>query len=921
MYSVLIILWGLVGLLALSRGFRLRSPARLAAGVTILAAMSVFFWLLDFWGEMLWFEALGFQKRFWTAFWTQVGCALAGGVFGALLLFLLARPAFRRRVGLRFLPTLVGGAVGLAWGQANWDRVLLWLHGVSTEVRDPILNLDSGFYLFSLPFYDRLWWLAAILSLAGMAFGSLSFLKLGFPRKPALKLRRLKDGGDENKTWRWSLGLAALVLGWGVWLETYHLLYSTWGAVTGPGWTDVTIRLPAFRIVAVLTLLLGAALIVSAWTGGRFLRFSTVPAMAVLAVVWLLGLALLPWLVQRLAVEPNEITFEKPYIAHNIRFTRVGFGLDRAEEQEYPISGEFGPEVIEANRQLLSEIRLWDWRALKAVHKQFQEIRLYYEFSDVDIDRYSLGGRYRQVMVSAREMELDNLPEQSRTFVNEKFKYTHGYGLTMTPVSEFTDEGLPNFLIKDIPPQAAYPELAVERPQIYFGELTTTPAYVNTSEEEFDYPRGDQNAYIRYPGSGGVELESLWDKFVFGWKFDGSRLFFSAYPREGSRVLFHRQVRERVRTVAPFLEFDEDPYIVLSGGALFWIVDGYTVSRYFPYSEPFSSKEIIEYSEGTRPRHLASRVNPDLDGANYVRNSVKAVVDAFNGTVKLYVFEPGDPLIQAWQRAFPGLFEAQGQMPEDLRAHIRYPADFLLTQGIVYAKYHMSDPEVFYNQEDLWVRATEKYYSGVQPVEPYYVMWKLPGSDQSEFALILPFTPKNRQVMIGWMAGMCDPGDYGRLLVYKFPKEKTVLGPQQVETKIDQDRFLSGQLTLWDQRGSHVIRGNVLVIPIQGTLLYVEPIYLQAETAAYPELRLVAAMHGEQLSYAGDFQGAIEGLFKPSAAEPAAPLGREDLAASANQTFEEYLRLFGEGDFAGAADRLEKLRGLLQRMASEGGGQ
>ena len=577
--------------------------------------------------------------------------------------------------------------------------------------------------------------------------------------------------------------------------------------------------------------------------------------------------------------------------------------------------------MVQDNQNLFSNIRLWDWRALDAVYKQFQEIRLYYEFKDVDINRYTFGGNYREVMVSAREMELSNLPLQSQTFVNRRFKYTHGYGITLTTVNEFTPEGLPHLLIKDIPPKSQYPSLEVKQPQIYYGELTSSYAIVNTKEQEFDYPSGEENVYIRYPGNGGVVLTNIWRKFLFGWKFGGTKFFLSSYPTPQSRIMFHRQIQKRVKAIAPFLYFDKDPYIVLADGKLYWIIDGYTTSKYYPYSEPFLSREMIEYRDNNRDNVLFSEIGYHLNKVNYIRNSVKVVVDAFNGSVNFYIFDADDAIIQVWAKAFPHLFKPKSEMPKALFAHVRYPIDMLLVQGLVYAKYHMSDPTVFYNQEDLWVRATEKYYSQVQPVEPYYIMWKAPDSDKLEYVLILPFTPKNRQVLIGWIAGMCDLENYGRFLAYKFPKEKWILGPQQVETKIDQDSFLSGQLTLWNQRGSNVIRGNVLAIPVEETLFYVEPIYLQAETAAYPELRLVVVMHGDNLSYAETFDKALQGLFKE--AEREVPLSEKAITGSssqalikkANNAFEDYLKFLGEKQFNKASQALGILQQTLQQLS------
>jgi hypothetical protein len=589
--------------------------------------------------------------------------------------------------------------------------------------------------------------------------------------------------------------------------------------------------------------------------------------------------------------------------------------------------------MVDSNRATFGNIRLWDWRALDAVYKQFQEIRLYYEFTDVDIDRYKYAGMYNQVMVSVREMEASNLPRQSQTFVNQRFKYTHGYGITLTTVTDFTSEGLPNLLIKDIPPQSTYKELTVKQPQIYYGELTNSHVIVNTTESEFDYPSGENNVYIKYPGKGGVQISNLWRKFLFGWMFDGTQLFFSGYPTSQSRIMFHRQIEDRVKTLAPFLTFDADPYIVLANGKLYWIIDAYTTSKYFPYSATFNSTENITYKEGDATRVLTNETAPELDGVDYMRNSVKVVVDAFNGSVDFYIFDEKDPLIKVWSKIFPGMFKSKEQMPTDIRDHVRYPIDFLLVQGLMYAKYHMTDPTVFYNQEDLWIRATEQYYGQVQPVAPYYIMWQLPGTSKPEFVLILPFTPKNRQVMIGWIAGMCDSDNYGKFIAYKFPKDKRVVGPQQVETKIDQDSFLSGQLSLWDQRGSNVIRGNVLAIPIENTIIYVEPIYLQAETAAYPELRLVAVMHDDNLSYAPTFAEALNKLFSETGAETAAEtltveknegvrtqqpqVSISDQIKNANDAFNNYLKLQGEKRFEEAAKELQKLQRILQELSEK----
>jgi hypothetical protein len=952
MYTVVQLILVALGVALLVRGGRRRRVPVAAAGGVVLIATFLFFQLLDLWGEGLWFAALGLSDRFWTVLLTRWALGAGAAVLAAALVAALVWPARGRRRWPATAAMALGGLIGAFWGAASWETWLRWLHRVPTGRTEPVLGQDVGFYLFSLPFYDTVVALVLVLALVALAADLV-------PVNVRLRQGKLEpvdappegdDPGDGDAGEHQAaptrggppagapataalpragavllLALAALF-----WLDRYHLLGSDWGAVHGAGWTDVHVRLPAYAIVAIVAVILAAALLVPAarrWLGQRAARLAQlsrprpvtplVAAGATLAAVWLLALVVVPRAVQWLRVEPNEISLEEPYIARNIAFTREAFGLDAVEEREFPARERFTEAMVDSNPHIFENIRLWDWRALDAVYKQFQEIRLYYEFHDVDIDRYTLDGRLRQVMVSAREMELRNLPEQSQTFVNRRFKYTHGHGLTMARVSEFTSEGLPRLLVRDIPPVSEPAELEVTRPEIYYGELTRDYAVVDSEEPEFDYPRGEQNAYVHYAGGGGVEMSGLWRKLIYGYKLGGTRLLLSGYPREGTRIMFRRQVRERLQHVAPFLTFETDPYVVLHQGRLHWIVDAYTTSARYPYSEPFEAVE--QFGEGP-PRPVRDGTGAALRGVNYLRNSVKAVVDAYDGTVRLYVFEPEDPLVQVWRAIFPGLFEDRQAMPAGLQEHVRYPVGKLLVQGLVYAKYHMTDPAVFYNQEDLWVRATEKYYGDVQPVEPYYIIWETPDTDQPEFILMLPFTPKNRQVMIGWIAGLSDGANYGRFLSYKFPKERRVIGPQQVETKIDQDRHLSGQLTLWDQRGSRVIRGNVLAIPVAGSLIYVEPIYLQAETAAYPELRLVAVMSDDRLSYAATFTEALAGLYGEGSAgtPPAGPVVTlAEQIARAQEAFDGYLAALGEKRFADAGAALDDLAAALSELAAD----
>ncbi|MFO8236458.1 MAG: UPF0182 family protein [Bacteroidales bacterium] len=936
MYTAIILLLLAISFWFFYTGIQKRKKVKIYIGSFIVVLTIGFFWFMGFWGDKLWFDALGFGDRFWIEIFTKAFMLILGAGISVLLVHLFTRSIAKDSIFYKYLVLIVAVIYGASWGFSNWEIVLKYINAAGAEITDPILNKDAGFYMFLLPFYQQCTNYLLVVSIISIAAVLLALYSN--ENKPSSGKFDITYGITEGKSLIYSGSLFLLVLAVDKFLGRYDLLYSDWGVVSGPGWSDVYIRLPGYTVVAILAFISAVIFVLPPsrrWLMSIF-RKTRIQAMHLLPailgslfganlVVWLIVLAILPGAFQWLKVEPNEISVETPYISNNIEFTRYAFELDGMEEKEYSVSEVFNKETVERNEGMFNNIRLWDWQALDEVYKQFQEIRLYYEFTDVDIDRYTIDSSYKQVMVSAREMNQENLPEQSRTFVNHRFKYTHGYGITLTNVNEFTENGLPNLLIRDIPPVSAYPGLEVERPEIYYGELTNTHVIANSEEEEFDYPKGDGNVYTRYRGKGGVQISNVWRKFLFGWKFDGTRLFFSESPTDTSRIMFNRNIKARISKVAPFLEFDEDPYIVMADGRLYWMVDAYTTSSFFPYSEAYDSREVINYSMGDTERQLVNRVAPIFHGVNYMRNSVKLVIDAYEGSVDFYVFDEDDPVINVWQNIFPDMFKAEDQMPESLRKHIRYPVDKMLVQGQVYSKYHMKDPVVFYNQEDLWIRATEKYYNTIKPVDPYYIMWERPESNEKEFVLMQPFTPKNRQVMIGWIAGMSDGENYGDFLAYKFPKDKRILGPQQVETKIDQDAYLSGQLSLWDQRGSSVIRGNVLAIPVDNTVIYVEPIYLQSESAAYPELRLVAVMHNDKLSYASDFKVALEGLYGEAPDQPVSEeeiveetmRDQKELINMADEALKEYLEATGQSDFERAAQAMRSLREALDDLSGK----
>ena len=920
----------------LFRGLRNKKKSYIRAGTGLGILTFLFFWLMGFWGEMLWFESLGFSRRFWTFELTRYGFILSGLVLAYLIVYFMSFSLKKETRKIRTVGSIAGAFFGGIWGAAVWDNYLVFINRVDQGVTDPVFFKDVGFYLFTLPFLDSIYSILITLFIISLIVNLIGiFTVKNKTKKLRITLRETYKSEDKIKfnSLYLSAGLLMLVLAFMKYLDRYHLLFSDYGIVNGAGWTDVRIKLPAIIITVAVTIVAGLILIIPKtrplpdrfrfsfiknWNNKHISRIIVTYAYSF--VFWLLALILVPWFFQLLRVEPNELRMEDKYLARNIRYTRDAFALNSIEEKEFPASELFTKKSFEENQNIFENIRLWDYRALDAVYKQFQEIRLYYEFSDVDVDRYHIDGKYRQMMISAREIELRNLPAQSKTFVNKRFKYTHGYGITLSDVSEFTENGLPDLLIRDIPPVSRHKSLEVSQPRIYYGELTREHVIVNSREKEFDYPKGEKNEYYRYAGEGGVVISNFWRKVLMGWKFDGTRLLFSGNPVKNSRILFHRHVRDRVNTIAPFLELEDDPYIVLVGGQLYWIVDAYTTSSYYPYSEHFNTADNARYKQGSSGKMMSGNTGWQFHGKNYVRNSVKAVINAFTGRVDLYVFDDKDPIINVWKKIIPEVFKDKDDMPDAIMRHVRYPADYLLIQGLVYAKYHMTEPTVFYNQEDLWVRATEKYYGSVQPVEPYYVMWEPPESNRQEYILMLPFTPKNRQVAIGWIAGMCDMENYGRFLAYKFPKEKRIIGPQQVETKIDQDRFLSGQLTLWDQRGSNVIRGNVLAIPVDNTIIYVEPIYLRAETAAYPELRLIVVMHNDRISYAENFEKAIKGLFQniesmePAAQETDRSLSLKKLIEQANNAFNDYIEYTGQKQYDDASNALKQLERSIKRL-------
>ncbi|MGC2543458.1 MAG: UPF0182 family protein, partial [Candidatus Sulfotelmatobacter sp.] len=708
-----------------------------------------------------------------------------------------------------------------------------------------------------------------------------------------------------------------LVLAAREYIGRFELLLEDHTIFGGVTYTDAHVNLAGMLIVCA-ALVLGAG--IAAVNAIRMPRGRWLLAAIVPAVVCFFALQAVGWYVSSFIVKPNELVREKPYIVFNTELTRQAYGLNRVSQREFPAETTVEAADAANNQATLQNIRLWDWRALQDTLRQIQEIRTYYDFPDIDIDRYNIEGTTREVMLAARELNVDKLPESSRNWINEKLIYTHGYGITMNPVNGFTSEGLPTLILSNMPVQSTVPGLSVTRPEIYFGELTNTDVYVKTRQKEFNYPQGESNNLTSYEGNGGIVLGSFLRRMIIALdQNDLAKLPFSDDVSKNSRLLMRRNIRDRVAALAPFLTFDPDAYIVLGeDGRLSWIMDAFTISDSYPYS--------THYQLGNNP-------------INYMRNSVKVVIDAYDGTTTFYVFDPEDPIIAAYRRIFPDLFKDAAMMPPGLRKHVRYPELLLKLQAEVYGLYHMTDPEAFYNREDLWTVATEVGMSEsgdqtTQPMQPNFVLMKLPGETGVEFAEILPFTPANRNNLIGWIAGRSDGAQYGTSVVYNFPKTKLVDGPLQIEARIDQNAQLSGQLTLWNQQGSHVRRGALLVIPTGRALLYAEPIYLQAERSPMPELRLVVLALQDRLAYGPTFESAMASLFggtvssltaSPAAAavpeaqravqpsaQPASDLNA--LIAEAARDLADYQRQTAEGKLGEAGQKLEELKRTLDKL-------
>ncbi len=877
--------------------------------------------------EYWWFSALGYGAVFTRILFTKVvlwcvGFALG---FGAVAVgFLLARrmagpiPESQVRWGELSLSAETGrrvvhalfwtGAVlaGLIGGSAlapAWERVLLFLNRVPFGTADPIFGNDVGFYVFVYPVLARARAVAQVLVWVSLLSGGAYYMVAGVFNLGRIQILPRRAFAHVHKT----LGVIFLLVAAGFLLDRYGLLYSTQGAVFGAGYADVHARLPACWIMFVLSLGVAGAFFVT--SPPRNVRI-TLGALGVWALALVLVQGAYPALLRWARVRPNELELEEPYIRHNIEQTLKAFKLDGVREVLYPVAEDIQYEEVVGDRGTIDNVRLWDWRPLRATYRELQALRTYYDFSDVDVDRYDLERGYTQTLLSMREIRPDQLPPEAREkWVNRRLQYTHGYGLCMSPVNEATEDGLPAFLVRDIPPVGPA-DLPLTRPQIYYGEVTTDYVFANTAIAEFDHPAGNEDVRIHYDGRGGVPVGGLLSRLVFWLYFQDVNVLLTDYLSAGSRAMFRRQVSRRVHQLAPYLLLDQDPYPVVHDGGVVWIQDAYTTSRLYPYSQP----------------SLRGRLN-------YIRNSVKAVVDAYHGSVTFYVADPDDAIIRAYARIFPGLYKPIEEMPAHLRRHLRYPLTLFELQAQKFSAFHMREPEVFYNQEDLWEGARELYRGQEQPVEPYYVVMRLPQGERAEFIVMQPFTPKGRANMVAWLVGRCDGENYGEMLAFRFPKGKLIPGPQQVEKWIDQDPDISQQLTLWDQGGSRVIRGNLLVLPIAGGILYFEPLYMEAQANAIPQLKRVITAYGsaeaKRVTMAPTLHESLAQLFgvaaprpeAPPEATPAAPPGPElrpevrQVLEAALQSYASAQEALAQGDWEAYGRHVGQMKAKLDELA------
>jgi uncharacterized membrane protein (UPF0182 family) len=891
--------------------------------VAFIIIYAVIAGLSGFYADYEWFRIYNGLKIFWVLFFTKFNVHLLfwlifvgifsfnfllirllggkGRIFTSNIMSKLQLPLLGSPKRALFILLAIGVlAAGFMMGgaaSAFWKEYLLFMNAVPFTgfPKDPIFGMDLGLYVFKLPYLQFLYgWLMSSLVITAIFSIVFHIVNGGI----LLKNAKLEFSLFARAPISTLLALLVLLYGLGYKLDAYELLYSKIGKFYGAGYTAVHANLLAYN----------AAMIISFIAAGLFLfnifkRSFMLPLIllaAIIPVYFVLG-KVFPGVQQRFIVEPNELDKEKPFIEHNIKFTRIAYDIERVRETPFANKQNLTYQDIIKNRNTLENVRVWDWRPLKQTYKQLQELKPYYFFNDVDVDRYIIKNRKIAVNLSARELSIDRLSKNSQTWQNLHLLYTHGYGAVLSRVDKITSEGQPEMLIYDIPPKFSV-DIPIDRPEIYFGEHNNSYIITNTSMMEFDYPYGDVNKFTVYKGTGGTKLDSLFKRILFAAAFKDINILISGTINENSRIHYRRNIAEMAHEFTPFLEFDDDPYLVIADKKLCWVIDAYTTTDQFPYSTPISI--------GNRK-------------INYARNSIKIVIDAYNGTMDYYIADEKDPIIKVYQKIFPGIFKKMADMPADLKNHLRYPEAYFTIQARTLLRYHMTDPHVFYNNEDAWYIARQVYENKEEPVRGYYLVTRLPDEKRDEFIFILPFTPYNKDNMIAFLTAKCDMPDYGELKLYELPKDKLSYGPLQVEARINQNPDISKQLSLWNQKGTSVLRGNMLAIPIEESILFIEPLYLKAESSEMPELKRVIVSFSDRIVMEKDLPAALERLFSGttfidagSMTEGSLETRLRDLAVRAMNHYNQAEASMREGNWTKYGEQLNMLREVLERMNS-----
>lgn len=883
----------------------------------LIATFVVLFFLFNIVGlvtDWWWFSELGYSQIFIKSLGAKIGLGLVTTVFAALFLLTNFSLAIRSKIPwlatlpesligqpvsldnrlVRKLAFVLSSVIALFFGlaaAASWQEVLKFLEAVPFGTSDPIFGKEVAFYVFSLPVLKM-----GLGLVRTLVFFTLAGCVLVYGLRRSFNLIEIKKEARLHLGILLFLFLAAIAAG--TYLSLFELLTSQSGLVFGATYADTTIKIPILWGLTFTAILAAVSAAVWGFSG----RLAPLVGAVSLYLVVSLTSGVIPALVQKLVVGPNELVKETPFIEHNIAATRQAFALDKIEEREILGDKTITADDISANNLTIKNVRLWDRQPLLSTFSQIQEIRTYYEFIEVDNDRYIVDGEIRQIMLSPRELASESLP--NRTWINERLTFTHGYGVTGGPVNQVTPEGMPVLFVKDLPPKSEIEELEISRPEIYFGELSNDYVIAKTKSREFDYPKGEENVYTTYEGKGGVAIDSLLKRLFYALRFKSLKLFLSNDITKESRILYYRNIAERIAKIAPFLVFDQDPYIVIADGKIYWIADAYTTSSFYPYSQPLPLN-------GQR--------------VNYIRNSVKVVVDAYNGSVVFYQADTEDPIISTYAKIFPQTFRPLSLIPESLIPHLRYPEDIFILQTAVYTVYHMDSPRIFYNKEDQWEIPAVTQEAGIRQgsvMAPRHVIMRLPGEEEEEFILMIPFTPRAKDNLSAWMVARSDGENYGKLLVYRFPKDKLIFGPKQIIGRINQDAEISRQISLWDQRGSQVIQGPLLVIPIEESLIYVRPLYLKAEDGKIPELKRVIVAYENKIAMEETLEAGLSRIFglateaQPTrTVETPPPPTQEtgELLKRAVEAYEAALRAQREGNWTRYGEEIRKLGEILKQ--------